>query len=498
MKKIYTNLALVLAFMSIGFTSFAQNLVINPGGEVTVLDGSSIYVANGGQLIINTPGNSGAPGSLIDKNTTGGNITADGNVVFNRFLSKDEWHMITSPVQNMAVTGVIHAVHTSNNNMYRLDEPTYMWVQTKTGTMNENEGYLTTDNVYKTVAFEGSLYSSGAVTIDNASYTDLGNGVTKTGIHVIGNKFTSAIDLEEVTGTNVGATFYIYNANDYATYTKGGAITNGGSRYLAATQGFAYYVTDPVNSITIPQTAKVHNPVIFLKKGNKTFDNSIRMNVSGNNLSSEMLLYFTQNENTSVNYDPSCDAVKFFSWNKSMPGLYAVTEKNENLAVDVLPASVMENYSRSLGFKVDVAGTFTIRVSEFSFDSNFPVILEDTYTGQEVDLALNSEYTFTSAAGEFAGRFNLLFNPTQIPTGIDVTDGNSINVYTNKKNLHININSASLNNSRVEVYNLMGSKILDNEITSNNTVLNLNVETGNYIVKVISGIDAKVTKVFVD
>jgi len=499
MKKIYTNLALVLAFMSIGFTSFAQDLVINPGGMVTVLDGSSIHVANGGNLIINSPTNSGAPGSLIDYNETGGNITADGDVVFNRFLSKDKFHMITSPVVGKSIASVLN--NTSNRNMYWLDEVNYKWVQITTGVMEENLGYLTYDNVYKTVAFAGDLYSSAELTITDASYTER-VPISESGFHMTGNKYTSAIDITQIplTDNNIAATFYMYKETGYSTYNiLTDDATNGATRYLAATQGFMYKVDGPINTFTIPQSAKVHNEVIFLKKTSKTANNKLRLAVSGNQLTSDIILAFSNEKEVTELYDASFDAVKMFAFDNKMPDIYTKTSNNEKLAVDYIPETIKDNFIRPMGFKVMTAGTYTINVSEFTFDSNFPVILEDTYTGQKVDLALNTEYTFTSDAGEFAGRFTLQFNPNAVTTDIDKNiDGNSINIFTNRKDLHININSANVNNSRVEVYNLMGSKILDNEITSNNTVLNLNVETGNYIVKVISGLDTKITKVFVD
>lgn len=497
MKKLYIILVLAIAFLAVNFKVSAQDLYINPGGMVTVKAESSIYIKGAdNQLIINSPTNSGAPGSLINYNTDDTHITAEGGVVFNRFLSRAEWHMIGSPVQNMAVAGVNQA---NNNNLFYLDEVAYEWKQKSSGTMDENLGYITFDNVYKTVPFTGALYSSAAITVNNASYTNNGNGETKTGVHLLANKFTSAIDLEEVTGSGIGNTFYIYNGNDYASYNNSTSdFTNGGTRYVAATQAFAYYVTGSSNSITIPQTAKMHNNVIFLKKSDKskTINNSVRFNVSGNSLTSEMLLYFTNLEGVTTDYDSDYDGVKMFSWNNAMPGIYSVTETNANLIVDVLPETVMEDFIRPVGFRVMTAGTYTISVSDYNFDSNFPVYLEDTYTGEKISLNSTAQYTFSSAAGEFAGRFNLLFNPTS--TQVEIADGSSIKVFANQQNLYINLNTADLSHSKVEIYNVLGKKIMEQTLENNQTVLNLDVETGNYIVKVISDGDTKTAKIFIE
>ncbi len=92
----------------------------------------------------------------------------------------------------------------------------------------------------------------------------------------------------------------------------------------------------------------------------------------------------------------------------------------------------------------------------------------------------------------------MYFNPTSVPTDVeDFADGSSIKVYTNKNNLYINLNTSDLNNARVEIYNLLGSKVIDKELHSNQTILDLDLTSGDYIVKVISGVDTKVSKVFV-
>jgi len=497
MKKLYTILVLAIALVAMNFEAMAQDFFINPGGQVTVLNGSSIHVVNG-QLIINSPTNSGAPGSLINKNDAGGQITASNDVVFNRFLSKDKYHMVTSPVADFAIVpGLVNGVN--NKNVYVYDESTATWVKTLVGTMEENKGYFTFDNVYKTVHYTGALYSSAPIIVEDASFTYAANLQYK-GINVIGNKYTSAIDLNQVSGTNISNTFYIYYTNGYATYNNvTGVFSNGGSRYVAATQGISYQVTDAVNSITIPHSAKVHNTVIFLKSEEKSKkeSNLLNLSVSGNEMSSEMIVHFSDLENTTESFDASYDALKLFSPVNEMPEIYSITNDNIKSVVDYLPESVMENYKRVMGFKVETAGTYTISVNELNFDSNFPVYLEDTYTAQTIKLTPSTTYAFTSDKGDFTGRFNLHFNPLATTDIDNLADGSAINVFSFEKQIQINLNASDLSNSKVEVYNLLGKKIMEQELVSNQTILNLDVATGNYLVKVVSGIDTQTSKVFI-
>jgi len=498
MKKLYTILVLAVALVAMNFGAMAQNFYIYPGGQVTVLNGSSIHVTNG-QLIIESPTNSGQTGSLVNKNDNAGQITASGDVVFNRFLSRDKYHMVTSPVANFAIApGLVDGV--VNKNVYIYDEPHAVWVKKLDGNMQENVGYFTFDNIYKTVKYQGDLFTSAPIVIEDAPFTYAANAQYK-GINFVGNKYTCAIDLEEVTGTNIGTTFYVYYNNGYASYNNlSGIFSNGGSRYVAATQAFTYQVTDADNQLVIPHSAKVHSSVIFLKSEEKSQkkSNYLNLNVSGNDLNSEMILYFEDLEDATEEFDARYDAVKLFSFENKMPEIYSATENNNKLVVDVLPEAIMENYTRALGFRVETAGTYSISVSELNFDSNFPVYLEDTYIGQTIKLTSSSSYTFSSEKGDFTGRFNLHFNPLSTTDVDNIADGSAIKVFSHQKELHINLNTADLSNSKVEVYNLLGKKLMEQELNSNQTILNLDVATGNYLVKVISGVDTKTTKLFIE
>lgn len=507
MKKIYTSLVLIFAFTAIGLTTYAQDFVINPGGMVTVYDGSSIHVTGtGNQLIINSPTNSGAAGSLMNLSNTAGNITATGNVEVNRFLSRYEWHMLTSPVANMDASNFNFV----SNNFLSYHEPNRSWVDAASLEMNENEGYFAYSN-YQMLTFAGALYSSEPITVSNKSMeyvSQVGDPAVPTGWHMLGNKYTCAIDLSQVTtvaGDNIHNTIYLWDqaTGDYLTFNLNGAVdpANSFNGIIAPGQAFFYKVTaDANNTITIPHGAKLHSTdVIFMKKKNKkVLDNTLSLKITGNGITNNMKVIFNSKlKNVTEGFDSEYDAVKMYPFEEKTPELYTLTNTNALLATDVRPEEVMEDYTIPMGFRVQTAGTYTIDVSEFTFAADFPVILEDNYTGERVELDNSSTYTFTSDAGQFDGRFSLLFNPMSVPTGIE-NNLTAVKIYTNKKDLYINLNTADLNNSRVEVYNLVGTKILDKELTSNQTVLSLDVQAGDYIVKVISGVETKVSKVFVN
>lgn len=136
------------------------------------------------------------------------------------------------------------------------------------------------------------------------------------------------------------------------------------------------------------------------------------------------------NPQASANYEPECDAVKFFSTATETPQIYTIDQKGNQLSINEQPVA---EGSVSLGMLITKPGTYTISLSRKAGS----LLLTDTETNQTVDLSLDS-YTFTaSSTGYLNQRFVL------------TTDGNStsINGITN---------SASVSG---ETYDLQGRRI---------------------------------------
>ncbi len=131
------------------------------------------------------------------------------------------------------------------------------------------------------------------------------------------------------------------------------------------------------------------------------------------------------NENASVAYELSCDAVKFMSEDAQMPQIYTVNG-DVHYAINERPlgGAVVE-----LGVYIGKAGDYTILLG-----NNAPasVILEDRLSGTFTALNAADGYTFSAQVGEQNGRFYLHFTSDAEQTGIDAVragEGNNEPVY---------------------------------------------------------------------
>ena len=122
------------------------------------------------------------------------------------------------------------------------------------------------------------------------------------------------------------------------------------------------------------------------------------------------------NPQASANYEPECDAVKFFSTETETPQIYTIDQKGNQLSINEQPAP---EGPVSLGILIAKPGTFTISLGRQSGT----LLLTDTETNQTVDLSLVN-YTFTANnTGNLNQRFTLTTNG----------QSTSINVITNNE-----------------------------------------------------------------
>ena len=151
------------------------------------------------------------------------------------------------------------------------------------------------------------------------------------------------------------------------------------------------------------------------------------------------------------------------------------------------------NNTVNLGFKVGVTADYVITASELSSFQNGTVIyLEDKRDSKTVNLMENPVYSFNAAPSDPIQRFTLHFNPVGIS---DITT-NNLNIYSNQKNVYVNIPTSMTGN--IVIYNLLGSEIASQPIQGNTlNRISLNSPTGYYIVKVIGANGITTGKVFI-
>lgn len=162
---------------------------------------------------------------------------------------------------------------------------------------------------------------------------------------------------------------------------------------------------------------------------------------------------------------------------------YSIQSRTSFATSDVVP----------LGFKSDVASSFSISLSNFDglFESDQPVVLKDNLTGIQLDLK-TAAYIFSSDSGIFNDRFELRFGSTLSNSDVVSTE-NYINI--NAKNDVINI-AANRTIEQIQVYDLSGRMLFEKKNLNSNTfaINNVNVAQQVLLVKITTNENEMVTK----
>ncbi len=467
----------------------AKTLTINSGGQLTLNASTTLNVTGNFSILDN--GTNGS-GSYVDFGTTtiGGTCSVqrymNGNWISGKPTGSTIWHYISSPVASGTINTFLGDL------LNKWNEPLEQWdslVLPLSIPLTVGKGFAAAPRTPGgTKTFTGGTLNTGDLTVSGLTYT----AGTYAGYNLIGNIYPSALLWDgSWSKTNVDGSAWVWdNTVGHYWVNNGGTGTGsfGTNGIIPPEQGFFVHVTAAgTASITIPNAKRQHSTQDFYKQDIADF---INLKLEGNNGYDEAVIYFDPNATTG--YDPELDAYKLFG-GSSATEIYSVIVGNTNASINVLPG-----YQGStvipVGIKTGATGTYTLTASKLeSFASGTSVYLEDLLTTNHTTVKLNDNpvYTFTSDAVNTV-RFNLHFAPVGIPE----IGSNKINIYSNLKDVYVNIPVSMHGN--IFVYNLLGSEIT-NQVIEGNTLnrISLNSPTGYYIVKVIGDNGITTGKVFI-
>ncbi|MFP9099743.1 beta strand repeat-containing protein [Flavobacterium sp. RHBU_24] len=111
-----------------------------------------------------------------------------------------------------------------------------------------------------------------------------------------------------------------------------------------------------------------------------------------------------------------------------------------------------------VGFTAATAGSFTIAISHTDgvFANGQKIYLKDNTEGIIRDMELGN-YTFTSEAGTFEGRFEVVYTTSALGTDTPILDANTVIVYQNAGTININSGVALI--SSINVFDIRGRKL---------------------------------------
>jgi len=416
-------------------------------------------------------------GSLIGAE----HLTVDGSAFMQRYFSPysnvadvDGWHIISSPMQGMPITGTDFVPGSWSphlDDLFVWDEDDYYWRNYKVhffSPFNVGEGYLHAVETAATKEFYGSFNVSD-VTFNNLSYTPaMGNGW-----HMIGNPFQSALIWNETGGDWTLSSSVMAIAK---------ILKNDGTGYrdlliddqMAANQGFFIKVMDASNSITIPLTSRTHSDTAFQKSSGDVLklkavledERYISINIGLNN-------------QATVGFDAPFDG-----YHMSFTGIADMYSYHEGdrLSTNYIPYPD-DLLSLPVIFHPYQNRDYVMKAENIELVlPEYEITLEDKKASQVVDLRETEAYAFSSNKNDDPERFVLhLKNATGIRDGLNE---NGISMYMENKELNILVEQPV--QGQVSVINAMGQIIYHGELERKGiNRYKLNVSPGAYLVRVL-------------
>jgi hypothetical protein len=466
-------------------------LIINPGGSVTVIGATLLNAPQQIQILASSTG----VGSFIDNGTI--TYGASGSAMVQTYIKNDSavgtFHAhlvgptISDPAFETAFSG-LKGVFLSAFNLAASSTYAYNYVEstnTWNNIYNNNIPVLsglgillsTTDGTDHTMSMTGNLVT-GAYTPSGAL------GHTGNNLALLSNPYASSLFFDAFHAANsstINNVYRLFNAQNgnYLFYSISGGGTL--SANIQVGQGF-FVETLQASTVTFNNSMRVHSNAPFYKDG---FANQLRLDAEGTNgFKDATFVYF--NDAGTPNFDQSWDVYKWWSMNTEATELWTVSNDQAVLSMNTLPTLGGEMVSVPLSFKCGEAGEYTITASQLeSFDQGTEVWLEDIQTGEPWhNFNANPVYEFAGSALGMQNRFIVHFFG---PTGIgDPEARNAVQIYGFHKDAYI-VNHGSQTIKEYFVYDMMGRELQSGSLP-NSTVNKITIGdvSAYYIVKVIT------------
>ena len=461
-------------------TGKCHNLNINSGGRLTLSFGKVLSVT--GAFTIESDG------SFVDQNQTStlnatvkrsisGNYPGTGNPD-----STTIWHYVSSPTSNATIStflGCLLNKWTENSNGGTWDT----LFLPLTLPLEVGKGYsVASYSTFGDAVFSGPL-NTGNKTINGLTNSNptpgVGNGYY--GYNLLGNPYPSAFKWDiAVTRVNVDAAVYLWNDTNYISKLPTDNYE------IQAEQGFFVHASASGGSVSLPNGNRVHSSGSFLKSFSES---QLSLSVAGNDYHDETSIRF--NDEATAGFDGEYDAYKLFGVSKC-PQIFSILP-DINLSINSLP-DMNSQPIVPIGFKSDIAGTFTLNATGFeSFTPLTNIYLTDLSSGKVQNLTTNPVYIFTASPTNDEHRFDLHFAPVGMDETGKVID---LKIYSYGKNVFVNT-SVDLQGT-ITIYNLLGKVIVKKSIMSK-TLNRIEIDSpgGYYLVKVVSDKTCATEKVYI-
>ena len=414
-------------------------------GGITI-DGGTITIADGGQLIHNNAGVT----ATVQKAITGHGGDNNGG-----------WNFIASPMVTTITPAATNGFLTDNYDLYYYDEPTHYWMNHKGSDhghfdIEPQKGYLYASYDNTTLNMTGTLQSSNEpVTISGLSH----EASALTGFNLVGNPFAcnAAIDRP----------FYVIEGKHVVAYEGSDPIAPGTGVMVQADadhESVTFTKVTPEAQASRPNNGSLQIALAQANtRSNAKIDNAVVSFTEGSQLEK---FHFGNDAKLYIPQDGKDYAIAFSETQGEMP----------------------------LNFKATVDGTYTLTVSE-SLNSKFLTLnylhLIDNLTGADIDLLVNPSYTYDARTTDYESRFKLVFSAI----GDDDDENNAPFAYYANGEIII---FADAVDASLQVIDVLGRILLTQNLSYLYSHLStLTFNPGVYVLQLINGNDIKTQKIII-
>ena len=388
-----------------------------------------------------------------------------------RALTAGKWLFLTPPVENNTVAmfepvyGMVYLI--TYDNSKPADESAWSYVSDQTLSLSPLTGY----GFYSTreemeLVFSGSPISGTRTTPMN--FEDGSNN-----FNFVGNPGLGAIDWSESNQSNTTGTAYMFDPNTktYLTISPEGTVTNPDfTDHIPPLQGFFVEAVNN-NNYSVNLDDGIPTDQYFLKQGQPD-DYIVRLKITGPNGSDIALIRFDQNNRDE--FERLEDSRKLIYYDIGVPQLW-FNQNGEKLAINQV-----KTYPESfpVGLYISDAGELAIsgEVSP-SFGNGTTVLLENTVTGEILDIRGGDTLLFDAFAGD--NENNLLLH-LKNGTGLEDLTNDQVHIYSAGQILHVS--ASQFLDGKLEVFNFLGQKITEYSI-NHTTHARLQPGSGTYLVR---------------
>jgi len=465
------------------------------GAQFTLTTGSGFTVNAGGTLTIepDPSKNSKAANTItiengahlvLEEGAKFINLSASpavvGNIDYNFIFPYNTWNFFSSPVQTANVNFFRGAY------MYSYNENKNEWINLVLndplvplhGTILK---YLPEIKAGKEVFFTGN--PNGGTTTRNL---DLTGDPINFGYNLIGNPYSAPIFWNQPLGfnkTNTTGTIYKWNGVIYSTHNGTIGVPGGTSPVIDLSEAFFVQATTNGGVFQVFPGAQTQPTKKQLPKQPTDI---IRLKVTNNEWNDEMAIYL--DSKASINYDLGIDANKFMESQDNAengifyPQIYSITPENNLLTIDAVHFENANNISIPIGININTPADLKLTAFGFEqFDTNVSILLEDKTNNSLQNLRENPLLSIKVAQGKTENRFVLHFSKST--TDLENLTSSTVSAFAYQKTIYINLENE--NNAKVEVFDILGKKLLNQKIeSSGQTSIQTELPSGNYILKI--------------